>query len=135
MRILMIISFFFLTPVCIGQVYTSPITQHFPSFEMEKISRVINFEEETITISSKTARGEDVQVFRILQKENSNIDPIGEATLYTCTSLDWKFTTYLILPKDNNPEFIDAIQPSQLQQKEKQYRFILEAPDNDVISQ
>lgn len=102
---------------------------------MEKISRVINFEEETITISSKTARGEDVQVFRILQKENSNIDPIGEATLYTCTSLDWKFTTYLILPKDNNPEFIDAIQPSQLQQKEKQYRFILEAPDNDVISQ
>lgn len=114
------------------EAYTSPLTQHFPSLEIETINRVIKFEPETITISSKTPRGEDVQIFKIFKKEDSIIDPIGATTVFTCTSLDGNFTTYIILPKDKTPEFIDAIQPPQLQQKEKHFRFMLDTPGNEL---
>ena len=116
------------------EVYTSPLTQHFPSLEIESITRVIEFTPETISISSETPRGKDVQIFKILQKEIRNIDPVGEI-VYTCSSLDGKFTTYLILPNVNATEFIDAIQPAQLSQPEKYSRFLLDAPVNSLISQ
>ena len=110
------------------EVYTSPLTQHFPSLEMESIIRVIEFTPETINISSQTPRGEDVQILKILQKEFRNIDPIGETIVFTCTSLDGKFTTYFILSNVRATEFIDAIQPAQLSQPERHLRFLLIPP-------
>lgn len=135
MKILLIIFINLLTCIIYGQTYTSPLTQHFPSSEIETINRVISFEPETITITSGTPRGEDVQVFTILQKEDRIIDSIGTSTVYTCTSLDGRFTTYLILPKVETPEFIDAIQPKQLNHIEKHFRFLLDGKGKDTISQ
>lgn len=136
MRLNISLLVFFLTAVSWGQeIFISPITQHFPSSEIETINRVITFKQETITISSETPRGEDVQVFIILQKEDGNLDPIGETSVYTCTSLDGKFITYLILPKAEAPEFIDAIQPAQLSYIEQHYRFLLDTPGAKSIFQ
>ena len=79
MRSIWFILILMLSAYSYGQeVYTSPLTQHLPGMEIESINRVINFSREIITITTETYRGEDVQMFRIVQKEIRYLDPIGE---------------------------------------------------------
>lgn len=113
------------------EIYTSPLTQHFPSAEMDTINRSILFEPETITIITETPRGEEKQEYTLVEKENKIVDPIGSAILYTCTSGDGEITTYFIIPKMGIPEFIDVVHPAQMNKPEKLYRFVLDLPVNE----
>lgn len=111
--------------------YVSPITQHFSSSsEMDTITRTILFEPEAVTVTTETPSGKREQVFKLLKKENKNIEPIGSAILYTCTSGDENPTTYFIIPKVGIPHFIDVVHQAQAQQPENHYRYLLDISPN-----
>lgn len=116
-----------------GQSYHSPITQYIHLDQIESINRNIEINSERILIATNTPDKEHLQTFKILNIEERKIVNIGLSTIYNCTSLDGKFKTQIIVPKIYPIEFIDAIQPFQLGDTKRHYRFLLDADSNKLM--
>jgi hypothetical protein len=126
MKTYSIILFLFIFNTSSGQTYLSPITQYFPSNQLETIDRNIKIEATQITIVTYTSKGEHLQIFKIMGVEKEKYRNIGMSTIYNCSSLDNRFITQFIVPKTEPVEFIDAIQPAQLGEELRHYRFHLD---------
>jgi hypothetical protein len=127
MKYILYLAFFLLSYSVLGQCYISPLTQHFPSAITEPINRIINIDQNYITITTKTIRGDDIQTLKIIKKQLKQNSERGSMFYYTCTSLDGNFKTYIIIPKSNTVEYIDAVQPAQLNYSEKHFRFLIDS--------
>jgi len=106
------------------QTYYSPYSIHLPTETIEKIPRVIKISEEMIRIESDAGNGlTDIQIM-VVQSKELNIDDYTSFTYYQCTSEDGVFPSVVII--EENPSFIDVIQPSKTQGQEDVFRLVLE---------
>lgn len=133
MKKYLLILFLFIFNTSIGQSFLSPITLYSPNNLSEKIDRNIIIETSQIKIVTYITQGKNIQTFNIIGVEEVQYRDIGLATLYICTSLDGHFITQIIVPKRKPVEFIDAIQPSQIGEAKRHYRFILDADSNKLM--
>lgn len=113
-----------------GQVfYTSEVTRHFPSEEVENIRKIIEINESFILINTFDPAGtEKKDSLTIHKKFRRNLDDVlnsGESMIYHCLSRD-KLTEYIItIPETSEVEFIDVYIPEQTNRKSEYYRLLL----------
>lgn len=112
MKISSIIFAFFAFGNLLGQnVYTSQLTQHFPSTEMERIDRVITFDDDRITIKSVTKDDKvKIQTLRIKGKV-LNFDDEDTYVVYECSSRSGRSPITVMIRK-NKPDHITLMEPS-----------------------
>lgn len=128
MRSFITIFFFFTSLTTWSQVtFTSPITQHFPSGELELIERIIKFDGKEFVIESKTPI-DTWHVQKWIVKEYSEMDfPIhGLSHFYVCEAVGGLYTTYILIPDVDLIEYIEVIQPKQLHFEGNHYRFLVD---------
>lgn len=112
----------------IGQVvFSSPITQHFPTGELEVINRTISFDGKEFLIESETSF-KAMHVQKWVVKEYSEMDfPVhGLSHFYVCESVDSIYTTYILIPDVNPIEYLEIIQPQQLTFDPTHVRFLVD---------
>lgn len=107
--------------------FTSPITQHFPSGELEIIERNIKFDGKEFIIETKTPVN-SWHVQKWLVKEYSEMEfPIhGLSHFYVCEAVGGLFTTYILIPADDPIEYIEIVQPKQYHFEPNHYRFLID---------
>lgn len=104
------------------EIFTSPLTQYFPSGEIKEIHRKLIFTEDEITLSTSTSEGRDFQRFLIKDIDQQEYQNFGQCSFYYCTSLDEKFKTIFIIPHTKKIEVIDIIQPKQQMSPHRHFR-------------
>ncbi len=107
--------------------FTSPITRHFPSGELELINRTITFDGKEFIIKSPIL----VNTFHVQKwiiKEHAEIEfPMhGLAHFYVCESIDGMYTTYILIPAVDVIEYIEVLQPWQLNMEPRHHRFLVD---------
>lgn len=112
MKISFLIAAFFICSLSVGQnVYTSRLTQFFPSTATEVIDRVITFDKDRITI--KTVTPDDkvkIQTLKINGKI-TNYDSNNKYFVYKCSSRSGR-SPITVMIKEDKPDFITLLQPS-----------------------
>lgn len=100
MKISLLFILFLATKTMSGQgVFTSFSTQYFPSSKIEKIDRVITFDDERITIKSIT--GEKVKIKTLFIKNKVfNYGEEGSYVVYECASRNGISPTTVMLPTE-----------------------------------
>lgn len=85
---------------------------------------MIKIGKDTIRIESDAGNGlTDIQIM-VIQSTEKNIDHFTSFTFYHCTSEDGVFPSLVII--EENPFFIDVIQPSKIQGQEEVFRLVLD---------
>lgn len=107
-----------IAPVAIGQTYTSPFTQYFPSGQVEIINRTIEIDKENFTIITDTDTGKDIQMLIIKE-----VEKFSEGIIYKCTSLDGVVPTIATYFPNNEAPFMSIIQPKS---QYTEIRFLLD---------
>jgi hypothetical protein len=95
MKIVLLILICFVTGQGFCQeLYKSPITQHFPSGELERINRTIQFTKDTVFINSETPYGLQIKKYVVNEYSVHTFPVNGLSEFYVCSSLDNIYTTY-----------------------------------------
>lgn len=127
MKIRLIILIFLFTQISLSQeLYISPITQYFPSSELEVIERTIKFTEDTIFISSNTPYGLEIKKFVVNEHTIHTFPNHGLSEFYITSSLDNIYTTYFQIPLSNKVDFIEVVQPRQFYRPLNRYRLLID---------
>lgn len=127
MRIKILILLFLITQVSQSQdLYKSPITQHFPSGELERINRIIEFTKDTVFINSETPYGIQVKKYVVNEYSVHTFPVNGLCEFYVCSSLDNIYITYFQIPKSDKVEFIEMVEPSQFYRPLNRYRLLID---------
>lgn len=128
MRYLKIFIFLINSITAWSQVtFTSPITQHFPSGELELIERKISFDGKEFVIESKTPI-DTWQVQKWIVKDYSEMEfPIhGLSHFYVCEAIGGLYTTYVLIPSKDPIEYLEIVQPRQYHFEPNHYRFLVD---------
>lgn len=128
MRLILFVHFLISSLTSWSQVtFTSPITQHFPSGELEIIERILRFDGKEFVIESKTVVN-TWHTQKWIVKEYFKMEfPIhGPSHLYVCDSPDGFYTTYILIPDVDPIEYIEVIQPKQLHFERNHYRSLVD---------
>lgn len=107
--------------------FTSPITQHFPTGELELIDRTITFDGKEFVIESKTSAG-NWHVQKWIVKEYSEMEfPIhGLSHFYVCEAVGGLYTTYILIPSKDPIEYLEIVQPQQYHFEPQHLRFLVD---------
>lgn len=127
MKYIFLLIFVSYSQFTLGQVtYTSPITQHFPSTELEKINRIIKFTKDTVFINSETPYGWQTKKYVVNQFSVHTFPVNGLCDFFVCSSLDNIYTTYFQIPLSDKVEFIEVVEPKQFYRSENRYRLLID---------
>lgn len=127
MKFRVLILFYFISQLSLSQeLYTSPITQLFPSAELEKINRTILITKDTIFIKSDTQYGIKTKKF-VINEHTLHVFPnYGLSEFYVCSSLDNIYITYFQIPKTEKVDFIEVVEPMQYNRPSNRYRLLID---------
>lgn len=127
MKYIIFFIIIFYTQLCLSQVtYTSPITEHFPSTELEHINRTIQFTKDTVFIKSETPYGFQTKKYVVNQYSVHTFPVNGLCEFYVCSSLDNIYTTYFQIPILEKVLFIEVVEPRQFYRSENRYRLLID---------
>ena len=127
MNFRVLILFSLVTQISLSQeLYKSPITQHFPSGELERINRTIQFTKDTVFINSETPYGLQIKKYVVNEYSVHTFPVNGLSEFYVCSSLDNIYTTYFQIPISDKVEFIEVVEPSQFYRPENRYRLLID---------
>lgn len=119
--------FSFMTQINMSQEkYFSPITEHYPSTELEFIKRTIQFTKDTVFINSETPFGLQTKKYVVNQYSVHTFPVNGLSEFYVCSSLDNIYITYFQIPIADKVEFIEVVQPNQFYRPENRYRLLID---------
>ena len=112
----------------LGQVtFTSPITQHFPSGELELIERTIKFDGKEFIIETQTMMN-TIHTQKWIVKEYSEMEfPMhGLSHFYVCEAVGGLYTTYILIPSKDPIEYLEIVQPQQYHFEPNHLRFLVD---------
>lgn len=127
MKLRTLIIFYLITQVSLSQkLYTSPITQYFPSADLEIINRTILFTKDTVFMKSETPYGLQIKKYVVNQYSVHTFPVNGLSDFFVCSSLDNIYITYFQIPIRDKVEFIEVVEPLQFYRSENRYRLLLD---------
>ena len=128
MKLASVIILLFTTQNVLCQVvYTSPITEYFPHYNVEYINRTISINAETIIVESETPiKTIKKQIFYIREYMQEELPQQGLSDVFVCSTKDGLYNTYFLIPVMDKVEYIEVAQPRQLNLEPKGYRFLLD---------
>lgn len=121
------ILLFLITQIGLSQdLYKSPITQHFPSGDLERINRTIEFTKDTVFINSATPYGFQVKKYVVNEYSVHTFPVNGLCEFYVCSSLDNIYITYFQIPISEKVKFIEMVEPMQYYRPLNRLRLLID---------